>query len=123
MEKRIKIAKKERNRLIRKGTKTFEPIKLFTGAGEGSFFFKKNGQTPASVSFISVFSNKHYKFLQQIYVKKCPSSIQCQDSNPWPSECKSPPVTTRPGLPPMILETAECWKDEKKEKEAVNGLI
>ena len=71
MEKRIKIAKKERNRLIRKGTKTFEPIKLFTGAGEGSFFFKKNGQTPASVSFISVFSNKHYKFLQQIYVIKC----------------------------------------------------
>ena len=32
-------------------------------------FFLKNGPTPASYSFIFVFSNKHYNFLQQINVK------------------------------------------------------
>ena len=30
--------------------------------------------------------------------EKCPSSIRCQ--NPQPSERESPPITTRPGLPP-----------------------
>ena len=48
------------------------------------------------------FSNKHYKFLQQIFVKKYPSSIRCPDSNPRPLECESPSITTRPGLPPCI---------------------
>ena len=38
--------------------------------------------------------------LQQIYVKKCPSSIRCRDSNPRPMERESIPITTRPGLPP-----------------------
>ena len=47
-----------------------------------------------------VFSIKIYKFLQQIYVKKCQSTTRCQDLNPQPSECESPPITTRPGLPP-----------------------
>ena len=32
--------------------------------------------------------------------EKCTSSIRCWDSNPRPSEHKSPPITTRPGLPP-----------------------
>ena len=32
--------------------------------------------------------------------EKCPSSIWCRDSNPQPSEQESPPLTTRPGLPP-----------------------
>ena len=36
-------------------------------------------------------------FLQQIYVKKCPSRIQCCDSNPRPLEHEYPPITTRPG--------------------------
>ena len=30
----------------------------------------------------------------------CPSSIRCRDSNPRPFERESPPITTRPGLPP-----------------------
>ena len=30
----------------------------------------------------------------------CPSSIWRWDSNPQPWECESPPITTRPGLPP-----------------------
>ena len=38
--------------------------------------------------------------LHQIYVKKCPSSIRCQDLNPRPFERESLPITTRPGLPP-----------------------
>ena len=43
------------------------------------------------------------QFLQQIYVKKCPSSIRCRDSNSQPSEREYPPITTRPGLPPSKL--------------------
>ena len=64
------------------------------------YFLKKNGPTLASVSFIFGLFNKHYKFLQQIYVKKCPSSLRCRDSNPRPSDRESPPQTTRLGLPP-----------------------
>ena len=33
--------------------------------------------------------------------EKCPSSIQGWGSNPQPSEHESPPITTRPGLPPV----------------------
>ena len=40
------------------------------------------------------------QFLQQINVKKCRSSIQFLDSNLQPLEHESPPITTRPGLPP-----------------------
>ena len=36
-------------------------------------------------------------------MKKCLPSIQCWDSNPRPSEYESPPITTRPGLPPSIV--------------------
>ena len=32
-------------------------------------------------------------------MKKCPSSIQCCDSNRWHLEHESPPITTRPRLP------------------------
>ena len=63
--------------------------------------FSKMGQPRPLFRLFSVFSNKHYKFLQQIYVKKCPSSIRCRDSNPRPLERESPPITTRPGLPPQ----------------------
>ena len=35
-----------------------------------------------------------------MYVKKCPSSIRCWDSNSRPLEHEPPPITTRPGLPP-----------------------
>ena len=40
------------------------------------------------------------QFLQQIHVKKCPSSIWCRELNPQPSKDESPPITTRPGHPP-----------------------
>ena len=44
----------------------------------------KNGPIPASFSvYFSLFKPTSLQFLQQIYVKKCPSSsIWCQDSNP-----------------------------------------
>ena len=61
----------------------------------------KNGPTQASFSFIfGLFKQISLQFLQQIYVKKCPSSLQCQDLNPRPSEHEFLPITTRPGLPP-----------------------
>ena len=40
--------------------------------------------------------------LLQINVKKCPSSIQCWDSNPRPLKHKSSPVENRPGLQLMF---------------------
>ena len=43
------------------------------------------------------------QFLQQINVKKCPSSIRRWDSNPRPLERESTPITTRPGLPPKAI--------------------
>ena len=37
-----------------------------------------------------------------MYVKKCPSNIQCQDTNSQHLEHESPPITTRPGLLPNV---------------------
>ena len=68
-----------------------------------SFFLKKNGPTPASFRLFLVFSSKHYKFLQQIDVKKCPFSIRGRDSNPQPLERESLPISTTPGLPPFFF--------------------
>ena len=39
--------------------------------------------------------------------EKCPSSIRCQDWNPQPLERESLPITTRPGLTPIRLESLE----------------
>ena len=66
------------------------------------FLFLKNGSTRPLFHLFSVFSNKQCKFLHQMYVKKCPSSIWHRDSNPRPQERESPPLTTRPGLPPWL---------------------
>ena len=67
------------------------------------FFFKKNGPTPASFLFIFVFSNK-----QQIWMWKWPSSIRHRDSYSQTSDYESPPLTTRPGLPPNLAITYIC---------------
>ena len=42
-------------------------------------------------------------FTTNTYVKKCPSSIQCWDSISQPLEHETPPITTRPGLPPLNI--------------------
>ena len=46
--------------------------------------FLKNGPTPASFSFIFVFSNKQYNFYNKKVCEKCPSSVRYQDSNSQP---------------------------------------
>ena len=61
-----------------------------------------NWGIPASFSFIfGLFQTNIDTILQQINVKICPSSIWRRDSNPQPSENEAPPITTRPGLPPI----------------------
>ena len=57
---------------------------------------------PLLLFVFDLFKQTSLQFLQKIYVKKCPSSIRCRDSNPQPLECESLPITTRPGLPPML---------------------
>ena len=61
------------------------------------------GQPRPLLSFIfGLFKQHHFKFYsKQVFVKKCPSSIRCQDLNPRPLELESPPITTRPGLLPL----------------------
>ena len=61
------------------------------------FFYKR--PTSASFSFIFGLSKQTLiQFLQQINVKKCPSSIRHLVSNPRPYKHESSPITTRPGL-------------------------
>ena len=61
-------------------------------------FFKKMGQPRPLFVYFRLFKQT-LQFLKQINVKKCPSSIQHRDSNSQPFDYKSPPLTTRPGLP------------------------
>ena len=58
--------------------------------------FLKNGPSPASFLLIfSLFKQTSLQFLQQMYVKNCPSSIRYWESNPRPSERESLPIITR----------------------------
>ena len=75
-------------------------------SGDGGFVplmllnVKKVGQPWPLLSFIfGLFKQTSLQILQQIDVKKCPSSIRCLDSNSRPLEHESLPITTRPGLP------------------------
>ena len=55
---------------------------------------------PLFHSFLS-FQTQITNFITNRFVKKCPSSIQCWDSDSRPLEHEFPPITTRaPGLPP-----------------------
>ena len=65
-------------------------------------YFLKNGPIPASFSFIFGLFKQTIQFFTTNQCEKmsCPSSIRHRDSNPRPSERESPPITTRPGLPP-----------------------
>ena len=67
-----------------------------------TFFFKKNGPTPASFLLIfDLFKQTSLQYLEQQKCKNCPSSIRCRDLNPQPPEHEPLPITTRPGLQPM----------------------
>ena len=56
------------------------------------------------------------QFLQQINMKKCPTSMWRWDLNPWPLKHESPLITTRPGfqllqeyLSPRLLRNRPIW--------------
>ena len=60
--------------------------------------FFLNGPSSASFSFIF---QSTVKFMQQTNVKHDPSRMHGWDSNTQPFEYQSPPITTRPWLPPL----------------------
>ena len=64
------------------------------------YFFKTGQPQPLLMFIFGLFEQTSLQFLQQRVVKKCPLGIQCWDMNPQPSEHESPPINTRPGLPP-----------------------
>ena len=64
-------------------------------------FFKKWAIPDLFLVYFRLFKQT-IQFLQQIDVKKYPSSVRCWDLNPRPSEDELPPITTKPGLSPII---------------------
>ena len=60
----------------------------------GAEFFK-TGYPRTLLSLFSVFFKQTAQILQQINVKKCPTSIRCRDLNKQPLDYESPPLTTR----------------------------
>ena len=52
-------------------------------------------------------------------MKKCPSSIQCRESNSLPLDHESPPTTTRPGLPPYSVITYLIYQNKNTSNERV----
>ena len=64
-------------------------------------FFKKMGHPRPLFRLFLLSFKQTIQILQQIQVKKCPSSIKCRDLNSQPSNYESSPLTTRPGLPPI----------------------
>ena len=46
--------------------------------------------------------------------EKCPSRIWCRDSNLRPLEHESPPITTRPGLPPFHNLMLPYWYNNSR---------
>ena len=86
--------------------------------------FKKKWAKPGLfiVYFWSFQTNIVTNFTTNI-CEKCPSSLRCWDLNPWPSGHESPPITTRPWLPPymapfyqMIMKTypARIWDSNSR---------
>ena len=75
------------------------------------------GQPRPLFYLISSFQT-HYKFYNKYLCEKCPSSIQCWDSNSQPAEHESPPITTRLGLLPMSWYelSIKTMKDESIQR-------
>ena len=65
--------------------------------------FLKKWAIPSTFSFIfGLFqTNNTISTTNQCEKMSSPSSIRCRDSNPRPLDRESPPITTRPGLPPL----------------------
>ena len=79
-----------------------ENILIHIGHYHFTYYFSK---MPHPASFIIYFQSFQTNVTHSttVYVKKCPSSIRCRDSNPQLLGRKSPPITTRPGLLPITL--------------------
>ena len=75
------------------------------------FFFKKWANLGLFFVYFRSFQTNNTIFTTN-QCEKCPSSIWRWDSNPRPLEHESPPITTRPGLPPtnliVTLQAGSC---------------
>ena len=67
-------------------------------------YFAKTFFKWAILSLFFVYFQTNITIFTANKCEKCPFSIRCWDSNPWPSVYDSPPITTRPGLPPEISQ-------------------
>ena len=90
---------------FKKSWKTHPKELFFKWANPGLFF-----------AYFWSFQTNITNFYNKYMWKKCPSSIQCRDSNTWPSDHESPPITTRPELPPYSKElwSNACSDDDRK---------
>ena len=61
------------------------------------------GQPRPLFHLFSVFFKQTLQIFTTNICEKCPSSLRCRDSNPRPLERESPPIATRPGLPPLDI--------------------
>ena len=66
-------------------------------------------------------NNTIFTTIQCEKMSKYPSSMQRWDSNPQPSEHESPPIITRPGLPPASEHNLDHRKDLQKKKKCLFG--
>ena len=98
--------KKRQGPVFKKTCHWYPPLKVISDSRILSSFFKK-GPIPASFLFIfGLF--KQYSTTKQCEKMPSPSSIRRQDSNSWPLELESSPITTRPSLKPVL---ASFWFD------------
>ena len=72
------------------------------------FYLKKWAIPGPFYRIFLVFSNKHYNFYINI-CEEMSSQYPYQGSNPKPLGRESPPITTRPGLPPRCMYFV-VWK-------------
>ena len=87
--------------------KTYQTLyeKAFKISVKHSSFSKNGPGRPRHLfhSFLD-FSNKQYDFKNKSMWKiSCPTSALRRDSNSWPLEHESSPMTTRPQLPPQTF--------------------
>ena len=103
--------------------KHYKGIKLILKCLLYLYMFFKKSVFLASFCLFSSFQTNTTKCI----CERCPFSIRCQDSNAQPSDYESPPITTRPGLPPNIcmlylqmsvcrVTAADCTADWQMHK-------
>ena len=68
-----------------------------------NILYKMGQPRPLLLSTIRCFQTNIITIFPTNICEKCPSCRRYQDLNPRPSEHESPPITTRPGLPPKRI--------------------